>query len=331
MTPGQRVRLARENLCLAMAVFVASHRGLISVAFFPPGAEIELRDGETIDAGIPLDLHDQNSLLRCAGNQIRSAFALCALQTQRELEANYSDLPLSEPDADLRAVRAVIHLIVRSLEQDLLAPIWDVPPHYRQTLDAPALGLTFDGARWHGEEIRWEHFGGLSRFLDLTLFASYCLDGAETSTAARAATGDYGALGELAALDSSLAFNDEPAVEDGFGSGGGRLRRNSPAVAGPDPAAGWVAPDGPPQPRFSVASQASEHGPIDDFLADACSTGDEAKTLAGDLYTSYASWCLDNGYRAHSQRKFGLELRARGYERKRRGKGKHWWLGVAAA
>ena len=53
-------------------------------------------------------------------------------------------------------------------------------------------------------------------------------------------------------------------------------------------------------------------------------------SLAGDLYTSYARWCLDNGYLAHSQRKFGLELRARGYQRKRRGKGRHWWMGVAA-
>ena len=51
---------------------------------------------------------------------------------------------------------------------------------------------------------------------------------------------------------------------------------------------------------------------------------------AGDLYASYAQWCLDQGYLAHSQRKFGLELRAHGYERKRRGKGKHWWVGVMA-
>ena len=330
MTPGQRVRLTRENLCLAMAVFVASHRGLISAAFFPSGAEIELPDGEIVDAGIPLDVTDRQSLLRCAGNQIRSAFALSALQTQRELEAGYDGSPLSEPDDDLRAARAVISLIARSLERNLLAPVWDVPPDYRQTLVAPGLGLAFEGSRRHGEEMRWEHFGGLSRYLDLTLFASYCLDGADIYTAVLAATGDHGAIGELAALDSSLAFNDEPAGA-GYGSSEGRLRHNSPAVASPNPTAGWIAPDGLPQPRISVASQASEHGSVEDFVASECSTGAGAKALAGDLYASYARWCLENGYLAHSQRKFGLELRARGYERKRRGKGKHWWMGVAAA
>ena len=315
-----------------MALFVASHRGLISAAFFPSGAEIELPDGEIIDAGIPLDLPDQQSLLRCAGNQIRSAFALSALQTHRELTMAYGDAPLSEPDADLRAVRAVIHLIDRSLDQNLLAPAWDVPTGYRQTFTAPALGFAFDGIHCHNQEIRWEHFGGLSRFLDLTLFVSYCIDGVDVPMAARAATGDYGAIGELAALHSSDAFNWELAfAEAGYGSGSGRLRHNSPAVAGSDPSAGWVAPDSLPQPRIGIASQATKCGPVEDFVANACSTGDKAMTLAGDLYTSYARWCLENGYLAHSQRKFGLELRARGYQRKRRGKGRHWWLGVAAA
>ena len=332
MTPGQRVRLARENLCLAMALFVASHRGLISVSFFPSGTELHLPGGEIIDAGVPLDLIDQKSLLRCAGNQIRSAFALSALQTQRELEESCGDDPLAETNADLRTVRAVVFLIARSLERNLLTPAWDIPGEYRQTFAGPDFCLTVDPTQWHGQEIRWEHFGGLSRYLDLTLFASYCLDGVPVPAAARAAAGDYGAMGEMAGRPSAMATAQDPTVaEPGYGSGAGRPHRNSPAVDGPEPAAGWVAPDGPPEPRFGVASQASEHGPVDDFVADACATGGEAKALAGDLYTSYARWCLDNGYLAHSQRKFGLELRARGYERKRRGRGKHWWLGVAAA
>ena len=62
-------------------------------------------------------------------------------------------------------------------------------------------------------------------------------------------------------------------------------------------------------------------GPVDDFVTDACATGGRAMMLAGELYASYAHWCLDNGYLAHSQRKFGLELTARGYERKRPGQG----------
>ena len=332
ITPGQRVRLARENLCLAMALFVASHRGLISVAFFPSGAELHMPDGVTIDAGVPLDLIDQQSLLRCAGNQIRSAFTLSALQTHREMERAYGAGPLDETNSDLRTVRAVIFLIARSVDQNLLAPTWDVPADYRQAFAGPEMRFAVDPGQWHGQEIRWEHFGGLSRYLDLTLFASYCLDGAPATTAARAANGDYGALGELAEIQSAVAMSQGPVVAaPGYGAYEGRPHRNHSGAAGPEPVAGWVAPDAPPQPRFSVASQASEHGSVDDFVNNACATGDEAKALAGDLYTSYARWCLENGYLAHSQRKFGLELRARGYERKRRGKGKHWWLGVAAA
>ena len=188
--------------------------------------------------------------------------------------------------------------------------------------------------------MRWEQLGGLSRYLDLTLFVSLCLDGADPQTAAQSvAAGDYGALGDLTAQSSQ----DVPAVSPfdptpGYGSGSGRLQRGT-ARHGTDAgdgdgnsdgadAAGWIAPDSPPLPRVAVASQASEMGPIDGFVANACATGGKAMTLAGELYTSYARWCLDNGYLAHSQRKFGLELTARGYQRKRRGKGRHWWMGL---
>lgn len=329
MTPGQRVRLARENLCMAMALFAASHRGLITAAFLPPDAEVYLPDGSVVDAAAPLHLPDHGALLRCAGNQIRGAFALSALQTQRELTTAYSVEPPDDPDANLRAARVAIHLIARSLERDLLAPAWNVPTEYRQVFSASDFGFTLDGRQLHGREIRWEHFGGLPRYLDVTRFISHCLDGVETALAARMAVGDYGAMGELAATDSSAAFSPGPVdASIGYGSGSGRPRRNATGSARPRPVAGWIAPNGPPQPRFSVAAQASECGPVADFVACACSTGDQAMTLAGDLYTSYARWCLDHGYLAHSQRKFGLELRAHGYQRKRRGKGRHWWLGL---
>ena len=333
LTPGQRIRLARENLTLGMALYAASHRGLITAAFVPAGVELYLDNGETSDASVPLEITDHQSLLRCAGNQVRGAFALSALQTQRELESAYGGgSPLDETDADLRATRAVIYLIDRSLARDLIAPTWDVPMEYRQSFAAPALGFALDADGWHGHEMRWEHIGGLTRYLDLTLFLSLCLDGWEVSAAAGAvASGDYGAMGELAGRQSWDATASIPFDgSEGYGSGSGRLRRGV-GTAGNDRAdagAGWIAPDGLPAPRIAVASQATEMGPVDDFVSDACATGGRAMMLAGELYTSYARWCLDNGYLAHSQRKFGLELTARGYERKRRGKGKHWWIGV---
>ena len=331
LTPGGRVRLARENLCLAMALFAASHQGLITAAFIPARSELHRRNGEILDAYVPLELTDQHSLVRCAGNQIRGAFALSALQTQQELQAAFDAAPpLAEPEPNLRAARVAIYLLARSVGRNLIAPYWDIPADYRRRCAAPDLQFTLDAAALHGQAVRWEHFGGLPRYLDLTLFVSHCLDGADPAAALRSANGDYGVPGNLAGRPAAAVPPRTPfRGPGGYGSGAGRLRRNWEPRSGPE-ATGWVAPDGPPEPRFSVASQASEPGPVEQFVASACATGSKAMSLAGDLYTSYARWCLDNGYLAHSQRKFGLELRARGYQRKRRGKGRHWWLGVAA-
>ena len=309
-----------------MAFYAASHRGLITPALVPASTEVYPPDGQPVDASVPLEMSDQSSLLRCAGNQVRAAFALCALQTQRELDGVSADEPLDEPDLSFRAVRAVCFVVGLALERELLNPTWVVPTEYRQRFECPAMGLTLDPSAWNGREMRWEHLGGLPAYLDLVLFASYCVDGMAVADAASIAKGDYTSLQEL---DPAGLHVSDPIVP-GYGSGSGRLRPTGPAASGPDPGSGWIAPDKPPEPAITIASQASECGPIEDFVADVCSTGAEAMSLAGELYTSYARWCLDQGYLAHSQRKFGLELRARGYQRKRRGKGKHWWMGVKA-
>ena len=310
-----------------MAFYAASHRGLITPAFVPASTEIYLPDGQPADASVPLEMSDQSSLLRCAGNQVRAAFALCALQIQRELDGISADEPLDEPDPSVRAVRAVCFVIDHSLERELLTPTWAVPTEYRQRFECPAMDITLDASAWNGREMRWEHLGGLPVYLDLVLFASYCVDGMAVPDAASIAKGDYTSLQEL----DPAGLRAADLIVPGYGSGSGRLRPTGPAASGPDPGSGWIAPDEPPERTITIASQASECGPIDDFVADVCSTGSEAKSLAGELYTSYARWCLDQGYLAHSQRKFGLELRARGYQRKRRGKGKHWWMGVKAS
>ena len=337
ITPGGRVRLARENLCLAMAVYAASHRGLITATLVPDNAELNAEGGQIYESNVPLYVTDHRSLLRTTGNQVRGAFALLAMQTQREAETVFgpvSHLPppgADQPDVDLWNARAATYLISQSVALDLMAPTWRIPPEFRQNYAIPDMGFALDAENLHGEEIRWGHFGSLARYLDLSLFVSYCLDGIDISVALQASSGNYGLLGLLAEHFSREIPSASPISDvGGYGSGSGRLRPSGPLDGNveSDAPAGWIAPDGPPEPRISVASQATEMGPIDDFVANACSTGSRAMNLAGDLYTSYANWCLDHGYLAHSQRKFGLELRARGYERKRRGKGRHWWIGV---
>ena len=320
-----------------MAVYAASHRGFITATHVPGNADLNAEGGQTYQPNAPLHVTDHRSLLRTTSNQVRGAFALLAMQTQREAETVFgpvSHVPppsADQPEVDLWNARAATYLIAQSVALDLMAPTWRIPPEFRQSYAIAGMDFTLDASSLHGEEIRWRHFGSLARYLDLSLFVSYCLDGVDISVALQASSGNYGLLGLLAERFSREIPSASPISDaDGYGSGSGRLRptglftedieANAPA--------GWIAPDGPPEPRITVASQASEMGPIDDFVADACSTGSRAMNLAGELYTSYATWCLDNGYLAHSQRKFGLELRARGYERKRRGKGKHWWIGV---
>ncbi len=309
-----------------MAVYAAAHRGLITPAFVPASNEVYAADWQPVDASVPLEMSDQRGLLRCAGNQVRAAFALCALQTQRELDGVSADEPLDDPDPNFRTVRAVCFVVGLTLDRELLNPTWLVPTEYRQCFECPAMDLILDASSWNGREMRWEHLGGLTAYLDLVLFASYLVDGVAASDAAAIARGARTVTQEF----SSAAPGGADPIVPGYGSGSGRLRRPGPSASGPAPGSGWIAPDKPPEPAITVASQANECGPIDAFVAEVCSTGAEAMSLAGDLYTSYAQWCLDQGYLAHSQRKFGLELRSRGYQRKRRGKGKHWWLGVTA-
>ena len=127
---------------MAMALYAASHRGLITAAFVPAGAELYLENGETADASVPLQVTDHQSLLRCAGNQVRGAFALSALQTQRELEASYrGGSPLAESDVNLRAARVAIYLIDRCMARDLITPAWDVPPEYRPVVHSAGAGF----------------------------------------------------------------------------------------------------------------------------------------------------------------------------------------------
>lgn len=320
-----------------MAVYTASHRGLITATLVANSADPYITSGQIYDASVPLSVTDHRSLIRTTGNQVRGAFAFSVLQTQRELEASFGAVspdhpPDAEaPDANLWTARSVLGLIAHSVDLDLMSPIWHIPREYRRTFEVASLGFTMDAISLQGQEMRWGHFGGLLRYLDLVQFVSHCLDGVDIALALQVAAGNYGALAELADRQSYEVPSASPINDvGGYGSGSGRLNRPRPSfvTVDADAPAGWIAPDGPPEPRISVASQATQLGPIDDFVANACSTGSRAMNLAGDLYTSYANWCLDHGYLAHSQRKFGLELRARGYERRRRGKGRHWWVGV---
>ncbi len=69
-------------------------------------------------------------------------------------------------------------------------------------------------------------------------------------------------------------------------------------------------------------------GDVPAFLADRCLVGDDAKIIAKGLYQAYIDWCRERDEQPLAQRSFGMQLTAHGFQRQRRGKGRHWWMGV---
>ncbi len=72
----------------------------------------------------------------------------------------------------------------------------------------------------------------------------------------------------------------------------------------------------------------SQIAAVPDFISARCVVGADAKIIAKDLYQAYINWCLEQGRAPLPQRSFGMQLTAQGFQRRRRGKGRHWWTGV---
>ena len=51
------------------------------------------------------------------------------------------------------------------------------------------------------------------------------------------------------------------------------------------------------------------------------------KVKAADLYASYADWCEQSGEHPEPQRRWGMRLTERGFQRQKRMAG-HFWLGI---
>ena len=68
--------------------------------------------------------------------------------------------------------------------------------------------------------------------------------------------------------------------------------------------------------------------PIAAFIQDKCMMDPDAHAMAKDLYDRYLDWCRDKEHEPLVQRNFGIQLTRLGFERKRRGRGRHWWRGV---
>ena len=69
-------------------------------------------------------------------------------------------------------------------------------------------------------------------------------------------------------------------------------------------------------------------GPVQRFVDVQCDVGESNLVLAKDLYLAFQEWCRDTGQNDVSQRSFGMQLTGLGFQRRRRGRGKHWWDGI---
>ena len=84
-----------------------------------------------------------------------------------------------------------------------------------------------------------------------------------------------------------------------------------------------VSPQTDASPLFPEVNQSLQR-----FVDEYCVISPEEAATARDLYIGYIRWCDENQQSPLLQRNFGLNLSSLGFHRRRRGRGRHWWLGI---
>lgn len=79
--------------------------------------------------------------------------------------------------------------------------------------------------------------------------------------------------------------------------------------------------------KAATASYQQEQDVLAAWLADCCLVKRTADAKAADLYASYADWCQQSGEHPEPQRRWGMRLTERGFQRQRRMVG-IFWLGI---
>ena len=69
--------------------------------------------------------------------------------------------------------------------------------------------------------------------------------------------------------------------------------------------------------------------PVASFIRNLCRVATGARCPAGRLYQAYRDWCWEMGRQPMAQRSFGMGLTRMGFQRRRRGQGYHWWMGIS--
>lgn len=79
--------------------------------------------------------------------------------------------------------------------------------------------------------------------------------------------------------------------------------------------------------KAATANYQQEQDVLAAWLADCCIVKRTADAKAADLYASYADWCEQSGEHPEPQRRWGMRLTERGFQRQKRMAG-HFWLGI---
>ena len=87
---------------------------------------------------------------------------------------------------------------------------------------------------------------------------------------------------------------------------------------------GLEAPD---EVRRATAAYRSDQDVLGVFVDERCAVAQDAETYASALYGAYKDWCEISGERAENQRRFGMRLTERGFERAKVG-GLYKWYGI---
>ncbi len=185
--PSEEIRLVKENLSFAVAFWKAAAAGSV-----PP--DPLLRPAPTTrQFNQPTNNYRQESelsaeLTRGAANQMRAAFALSALQTQRSLTNAFPGEPIQQELPELRAALSAMHLIGLAVQNSILQPVWNCPSPYRRLFQVRRLGFTLNATGLTGRPLSWDDFGGLDCYLSLLEYCAASADAAPEKTPNRPQT-----------------------------------------------------------------------------------------------------------------------------------------------
>lgn len=288
------IRLVKENLDLSVALMQAVQDEKITAnQIFRDGPE-EMFVAFAVNQTGP----DQMELTRRVTNQARAAFALSVIQTQRSLDRVFAGAPIEEENHDLQAARCVMFLLNKAVAPNLFTPVWDCPPQYRRRFEVRPINLLMDAAEIHGEGLSWDHLGGLPKFLDLLeYFANRIKILPE--------------IDQIAVAEPKVAANNVPQETSINALANKPMEALEPEV----------------MPATPVAAETIDSS-VARFISERCDLGGNNRITAKELYAGFQEWCRETGQDDVSQRSFGMQLTALGLQRRRRGRGRHWWEGI---